>query len=133
MQTNYLTKKLEKSIIIIIFVFFAGIYLYLDQYLISFLTLPLVLFAWRISDIRKISVTSSGLYAEFSKIRKRAKEVVRSEKDEYKKVKEIQDLIDRSFKAGYISGGAKVIGDINNVKIKEDKDGNITSIQYDEC
>jgi len=69
MQTKLTQIKKTLEIVIgIILVIFAGAFLYYHQYLLSFITLILLLVLLRIRQVKKVKInTQEGITAEFKK------------------------------------------------------------------
>ena len=128
---NWQTKKLGETILIIVFIMFAILFLRAEQYWITFLTLSLILVAWRVSDIRHFSVNLKGVDVKLSTIHKEAEKILRTDKTIEEKVKASQELIDEAFCVGYQTAGGKITGTIANVQIAGNKNGS-KNIQYDE-
>ncbi len=134
---TWLMKNLSKIILTIIFLIFVSLFFSAGQYWLSFLTLCLILFGWRLEDIIRLVISKEGIQAEFTdtkelaRIEEGIKKILMSEETNEEKNKEIQPLVDEIFRLGYSASGGE-LRDINNIKIIRDKDGKITGISYDE-
>ncbi len=124
-------KKIEKIILIAVFIIFAGLFFRAGQYWVTFLTLSLILVGWRIRNVSRFSITTKGIDVELSTIRKEVERTLRSEKSIDEKVKASQKLIDEAFCAGYQVAGGKIIVTINNVKMWGNENGD-KNVQYDQ-
>lgn len=99
-----------------------------EQYLFVWLTLPLILAAWRIKDIRKLSAKWVSLELEGAKEKNR--KILESDKPLSEKIQLAEDLLEEVFLFGYKAAGGDT-EKISNIKFWKGNKGE-TNYQYDE-
>jgi hypothetical protein len=125
---------LFKYILILIFLVFAALFFVEKQYVLVFFSLVLLLISSRADDLLELWIGNGNIKAFFkSNSSKHLSKIIHSKKSPDEKVKLSQKLVDDAFYAGYAvaTGGTKIIGKVNNVKILKDRRGHII-YQYDE-
>ena len=128
MKHNWLTGK---SFLVIVLIMFAIGFFVESQYLISLLTITLIVIFTRFAELKKFSVGAQGINAEFSKINKEFREIINSTASSKEKLVKSQKIIDEIFKLGYQAGGGR-FNDIWGVNIDRDEKGNVKGIKYNE-
>lgn len=121
-----------KICISVVFLIFACLFYWVQQYWVSFATLLAILIAGRIDDVQRVSASREGIIVQFNKINREVNEIVRSHESIQEKIHATQKLIDEIFRLGYVAAGGNRFRNIWDVHIERDKDGNITRYEYSE-
>lgn len=125
-------QNIGKAMLIISIFIFALLFYMAKQYIVSLLSLALVLMFIRVNDLKNFSINQRGILAEFREKDESLSEIIRSDQPLEEKVDKSQKLIDEVFKLGYVAGGGNKYANIWDVKVKRDKNGNIEHYEYSE-
>ena len=126
------SKHATDSLIRIILIFCLVAFFLSAQYIITFLTLVLLVVYTRFNDIENLTVDTKGkIEAKFRIADKKVSEIIKSDIPNEKKIDESQKLIDEIFRLGYKAAGGTFTS-LNNIKIKRNSNGEVVGVQYDE-
>lgn len=132
MKNNWLNKEIERSLVFIITIIFSYLFYLSNQYAFSFLSLCLLLIILRVRDLKNLTVSSTSIVAEFSKVEQKFLQIIKSDRSTKEKIEKSQKLIDEIFKLGYRAGGGKSFTNIFDVHIDRDEKGNVKRFEYSE-